>query len=113
VISSLEPDGQTVPPGPSAGAELTLWWRHGSCARVDRRDDRDVGEEREVPSFGHPKTPQFTTATSVTNGLNTLPEYVRSAGSLSFGTSGGELLLVGDCRCLTPRSADPPFIQNP
>jgi len=35
---------------------LTLGWRHGSSARVDRRDDRDVGEEREVPSFGQPKT---------------------------------------------------------
>ena len=56
VISSLERDGQTVPLRPSAGAELTLGWRHGSSARVDRRDDRDVGEEREVPRFGHPKT---------------------------------------------------------
>jgi hypothetical protein len=43
-------------PRPSAGAELTLGWRHGSSARVDRRDDRDVGEEREVPRFGHLKT---------------------------------------------------------
>jgi hypothetical protein len=42
-------------PRPSAGAELTPGWRHGSSTRVDRRDDRDVGEEREVPRLGHPK----------------------------------------------------------
>jgi hypothetical protein len=89
VISSLERNGQTVPLALRQGLKLTLGWRHSSSARVDRRDDRDVGEEREVPRFGHPKTTQLTTAASVTNELNTLPEYVGSAGKYScLGRSG-------------------------
>lgn len=70
-------------PRPSAGAELTLGWRHGSSARVDRRDDRDVAEEREGAEIWTPENTQLTTATSVTNGLNTLLEYVGSVGKYS------------------------------
>ena len=39
-------------PRPSAGAELTLGWRHGSSARVDRRDDRDSGRSVRCRDLG-------------------------------------------------------------
>ena len=39
-------------PRPSAGAELTLGWRHGSSARVDRRDDLDSGRSVRCRDLG-------------------------------------------------------------
>ena len=48
-----------------------------------------------MPRFGHPENTQLTTATSVTNGLNTLPEYVGSVGKYSCcGQSRGRHQLM-------------------